>query len=113
MLNSANLDPADIAKCDNYLVVNCFKDNRAHVIDVSKDEAPVVKEIAALGSMNDPENYVITGTESEIISNHSSSYYIKDHREYDHWNRKLIGIYRSFTEIDLEEMKRIKAEFIE
>ena len=49
-----------------------------------------------MSQLIDPENYVMTGIETKIYPNNTSGFYF--------YNKSL---YRSFSELDLEEMKRI------
>ena len=66
------------------------------------DEKPlIINEIQAEDQLRDPEKYVISGYDTAIEANNECNSLIH--------NKCL---YRTFCEVDLEEMKRIYNEFI-
>ena len=69
------------------------------LVDLSREEYAITKEISAMNELNDPEKYVITGLENLIIPNNSgSSYFFKT------------NLYNSFCELDFVEMRRLSSQ---
>ena len=70
------------------------------MVDLSQSDqdgsSPIIKAISAMSQLIDPENYVMTGFETRIQPNNTSGFYFCNK-----------GLYRSFSELDLEEMKRL------
>ena len=68
------------------------------LIDLTQENLPVIKEISAIEQlMNDPENYVMSGIETDILPNIQASFYLYE-----------ADLYKSFNELDLNEMIRLK-----
>ena len=73
------------------------------LIRFAQDDFIVVKEVAAIDQLNDPENYVMTGIEtSHIRPNIFGNFYLQDS-----------SVYRSFSELDLQHLISLKKLFIE
>ena len=67
------------------------------IVDLSSENFSIVKEISAVDELCDPQLYVMTGVNSQIITEISSDKYISD-----------CNIYRTYSEIDLLELDRIE-----
>ena len=83
--------------------------NRLLIIDIERDR--IVKEISAINQLVDPERYVFSGCETDIRANNDSSYYLTFPTEQDSnepQNALRNSLYRSFCEVDLQEVKRIQ-----
>ena len=80
------------------------------MIDLSQENLPIVKEVSALNILRDAENHVLTGIDTGLRNNYSTS-----HIAVNYVCLKVGGsqftrddLFRSFTELDLEEMKRVR-----
>ena len=66
--------------------------------------------------MADPQKFVVTGFDTSHSSNHSATHYVWNKPVDLDMNYKIImkfyGVYRTYSETDLEEMKRMREESI-
>ena len=111
VLQEKYLNELELEKCTQFLKVH--DKSRVLVIDLSQENLSVVKEVSQPNQHGDIEDYVITGVDTNIIIN-SSSHYAKLYKSsfQSHWDglvkTESFKLYRTFSELDLEEMKRIR-----
>ena len=68
------------------------------VAHLAAENLPIVKDTSATDQLNDPEKYVVTGIETDIVTNHKGTSYICK-----------AGLFRTFSELDLKEVRRLKS----
>ena len=92
-----------------------------NIISLESGEVVVVNHVEATDQLADSENYVLTGLDTHYFTNHLASHYIQTAPGYEGLKfssfdipiRKFSSLYRTYSGLDLEEVKRIKNQFID
>ena len=78
------------------------------MVDLTSEDYSIVREVSSANDLFNPQKHIMNGVNPSKITNISSNYYIQSD-EYSCMDLWIMNaMFRTFCELDLEEVKRVK-----